>query len=285
MDPGQGVSPRRPRAATAPVSSQTSMLVPVSAQSAVDLAPTLILNGVPITTGDGMSHTARLVACGMVLITTGSELPACRMPPTSCGSTVTVQACSPTWRGAVTVMSPASTPAAAGAAPAGTPSGPMMRNGTPRSSHPSEHDTLTLSTRSAPTGTSVGSGSLNSITVECVCITLVRYAHRPKGRWNAVMSLSGCCKRDHLGPMFKFHGLELVTLQQNWPGAEVSPKSGYLSFLRTEQSAIRIRSSGHLGRQTEADDRVASARAPMIEIFTQAVQGWRELGAVGLGAL
>jgi peptidoglycan/xylan/chitin deacetylase (PgdA/CDA1 family) len=39
----------------------------------------------------------------------------------------------------------------------------------PRRSHPAEHDTLTLTTRPAPTATSAGTGVLNSIVVEWVC--------------------------------------------------------------------------------------------------------------------
>src|SRR5438105_15956697 len=63
---GHGASPRLACPRTAPVSSQTSMSSPARLHPAADLAPTLILNFSPITTGEGMSHTAKLVMCGLV---------------------------------------------------------------------------------------------------------------------------------------------------------------------------------------------------------------------------
>src|SRR5271167_1816180 len=62
--PGSGVAPSRPRATTISASSHTSIVRPVSAAPAEDFAPTLISNFSPITTGEGIAHTARLVAWG-----------------------------------------------------------------------------------------------------------------------------------------------------------------------------------------------------------------------------
>src|SRR6202040_1394119 len=72
--PGHGVSPRTSLASTAPASSRTAMRPPVSLHPAADFAPTLIVNGCPATTGDGIAHTARLVSSGSVRTATRTRL-------------------------------------------------------------------------------------------------------------------------------------------------------------------------------------------------------------------
>ena len=51
------------------------MDLPDSGCSADDLAPALIANRSPVTTGDGMPHTAMLLAIGFVRVETGSAHP------------------------------------------------------------------------------------------------------------------------------------------------------------------------------------------------------------------
>src|SRR5215469_7958308 len=51
--PGHGVAPRLPPATTVPAGSLTSIGLPASAQPLEDLAPTLIRNFSPMTTGEG----------------------------------------------------------------------------------------------------------------------------------------------------------------------------------------------------------------------------------------
>ena len=72
--PGHGVSPRAPPASTSPASSQTATRMSRRSQPVVDFAPTLMANGCPVTTGDGIAHTARLVSCGRVRTATGTTL-------------------------------------------------------------------------------------------------------------------------------------------------------------------------------------------------------------------
>src|SRR6202030_1821491 len=72
--PGHGVSPRAPPASTSPASSHTAMGMPASAHPVVDFAPTLMANGCPVSTGDGIAHTARLVSCGRVRTPTDTAL-------------------------------------------------------------------------------------------------------------------------------------------------------------------------------------------------------------------
>src|ERR1700722_3944003 len=78
--PGQGVSCRLPWAITVPAWSLTRIVLPLRSHPAEDLAPTLMLNRSPMTTGEGTAHTARLVACGFVRTQTGSVQPACSTP-------------------------------------------------------------------------------------------------------------------------------------------------------------------------------------------------------------
>src|SRR6202030_4069373 len=58
--PGHGVACKLPWAITAPVWSLIWILLPLSSQPAADLAPTLMLNRSPMTTGEGTAHTAKL---------------------------------------------------------------------------------------------------------------------------------------------------------------------------------------------------------------------------------
>ena len=68
---GYGVSPSLPCATTTPASSRTSTRSAASAMPAEDFAPTSIANLAPVTTGDGIDQTARLVAWGTILVGIG----------------------------------------------------------------------------------------------------------------------------------------------------------------------------------------------------------------------
>src|ERR1700730_12748159 len=63
--PGHGVSRRLACAITVPVRSLSRIFSAPSAQPAEDLAPTLMVNRSPMTTGEGTAHTARLVPWGL----------------------------------------------------------------------------------------------------------------------------------------------------------------------------------------------------------------------------
>ena len=89
--PGHGVSRSLASASVAPFWSQTSIARPDNSQSPDDFAPTLISNGVPITAGDAMSQTARLVPCGLIATRIGSGSPVCTTPAISSGASAMVR--------------------------------------------------------------------------------------------------------------------------------------------------------------------------------------------------
>src|SRR5262245_22046382 len=190
--PGHGPSPRTPLASTAPAPSQTAIGMPVRSKPAADFAPTLMANGRPVTTGDGIAHTARLVSCGRIRTGTRNRPAPWCQSLLLCAPQERHQTCSPTWIGALSGTGRAAAMSAApslaslvplpcpppqageggvgergagGSAVAVALSGAITSIAIPERSHPAGHDTRTFSTNSAPTATSAGPSA--AMTVAC----------------------------------------------------------------------------------------------------------------------
>src|SRR2546422_10735713 len=110
------------------------MFRPPSRHPAEHCIPTLTLSELLMPTGEGISHTAMLVSCGIVLKDIGRELSSWITLSNSCFENTMLQAYSPIFRGTVILRSEVSlaVPSHVVNSPVSTtPAGPMTLTGVP----------------------------------------------------------------------------------------------------------------------------------------------------------